>query len=153
MCHTLCSFNPHHPNKYFVRSTSSGTPHYAFFSSILLLPPLISSCLPQDISVIIAYKRKPATIQDSLIPHKLCDSLKLLLHHCEILICIRKCTLVFWFCLIISGDIFLYRLFESVIPIEDPVVREVTLVLREWGNIWKRLFVVSIPELVKKNAI
>jgi dedicator of cytokinesis protein 3 len=33
-----------------------------------------------------------------------------------------------------------------VIPIEDPVVREVTLVLREWGNIWKRLFVVSIPE-------
>ncbi|KDR16623.1 Dedicator of cytokinesis protein 3, partial [Zootermopsis nevadensis] len=32
-------------------------------------------------------------------------------------------------------------LFESVIPIEDPVVREVTLVLREWGNIWKRLFV------------
>ncbi|XP_066992689.2 dedicator of cytokinesis protein 3 [Anabrus simplex] len=32
-------------------------------------------------------------------------------------------------------------LFESVIPLEDPVVREVTLVLREWGNIWKRLFV------------
>ncbi|XP_033610429.1 dedicator of cytokinesis protein 3 isoform X2 [Cryptotermes secundus] len=32
-------------------------------------------------------------------------------------------------------------LFESVIPIEDSVVREVTLVLREWGNIWKRLFV------------
>ncbi|KAJ9596324.1 hypothetical protein L9F63_012657, partial [Diploptera punctata] len=32
-------------------------------------------------------------------------------------------------------------LFESVIPIEDPVVREVTLVLREWGNIWKKLYV------------
>jgi len=57
-----------------------------------------------------------------------------------------------WFCVIISGDIFLYRLFESVIPIEDPVVREVTLVLREWGNIWKRLFVVSIPEFFLKNA-
>jgi len=55
--------------------------------------------------------------------------------------------------MIISGDIFLYRLFESVIPIEDPVVREVTLVLREWGNIWKRLFVVSIPELLKKLQI
>lgn len=40
-------------------------------------------------------------------------------------------------------------LFESVIPLEDPVVREVTLVLREWGGIWKRLYVVSIfcPEL------
>ncbi|XP_016844337.1 dedicator of cytokinesis protein 3 isoform X2 [Nasonia vitripennis] len=32
-------------------------------------------------------------------------------------------------------------LFESVIPLEDPVVREVTLVLREWGGIWKRLYV------------
>ncbi|KAJ8687483.1 hypothetical protein QAD02_023277, partial [Eretmocerus hayati] len=31
-------------------------------------------------------------------------------------------------------------LFESVIPLEDPVVREVTLVLREWGGIWKRLY-------------
>lgn len=34
-------------------------------------------------------------------------------------------------------------LFESVVPIEDPVVREVTLVLREWGDIWKRLYVVG----------
>lgn len=34
-------------------------------------------------------------------------------------------------------------LFESVVPIEDPVIREVTLVLREWGDIWKKLFVVS----------
>ncbi|CAB0036454.1 unnamed protein product [Trichogramma brassicae] len=32
-------------------------------------------------------------------------------------------------------------LFESVIPLEDPVVREVSLVLREWGIIWKRLYV------------
>ncbi|XP_066601007.1 dedicator of cytokinesis protein 3 isoform X2 [Prorops nasuta] len=32
-------------------------------------------------------------------------------------------------------------LFESVVPVEDPVVREVTLVLREWGGIWKRLYV------------
>ncbi|KAL3269371.1 hypothetical protein HHI36_008441, partial [Cryptolaemus montrouzieri] len=32
-------------------------------------------------------------------------------------------------------------LFESVVPIEDPVIREVTLVLREWGDIWKKLFV------------
>lgn len=33
-------------------------------------------------------------------------------------------------------------LFESVVPLEDPVVREVTLVLREWGDIWKKLYVV-----------
>lgn len=33
-------------------------------------------------------------------------------------------------------------LFESVVPVEDPVVREVTLVLREWGYIWKTIFVV-----------
>ncbi|XP_076248536.1 dedicator of cytokinesis spg isoform X2 [Calliopsis andreniformis] len=32
-------------------------------------------------------------------------------------------------------------LYESVIPLEDPVVREVTLVLREWCGIWKRLYV------------
>ncbi|XP_063227619.1 dedicator of cytokinesis protein 3 [Bacillus rossius redtenbacheri] len=32
-------------------------------------------------------------------------------------------------------------LFESVVPLEDPVVREVTLVLQEWGVIWKRLYV------------
>ncbi|XP_049823045.1 dedicator of cytokinesis protein 3 isoform X2 [Aethina tumida] len=32
-------------------------------------------------------------------------------------------------------------LFESVVPVEDPVVREVTLVLREWGYIWKTIFV------------
>lgn len=32
-------------------------------------------------------------------------------------------------------------LFESVTPLEDPVVREVTLVLREWSVIWKNLYV------------
>lgn len=43
-------------------------------------------------------------------------------------------------------------LFESVIPLEDPVVREVTLVLREWGGIWKRLYVVSIPHSALLSA-
>ncbi|GAB1867234.1 Dedicator of cytokinesis protein 3 [Camponotus japonicus] len=42
-------------------------------------------------------------------------------------------------------------LFESVIPLEDPVVREVTLVLREWGGIWKRLYVER--EEYKFNAL
>ncbi|CAH0555056.1 unnamed protein product [Brassicogethes aeneus] len=32
-------------------------------------------------------------------------------------------------------------LFESIIPLEDPVVREITLVLREWGQIWKDIYV------------
>lgn len=32
-------------------------------------------------------------------------------------------------------------LFESVTPLEDTVVREVTLVLREWSVIWKNLYV------------
>jgi len=43
-------------------------------------------------------------------------------------------------------------LFESVIPLEDPVVREVTLVLREWGGIWKRLYVVSTSYSVFLSA-
>ncbi|XP_015108826.1 dedicator of cytokinesis protein 3 isoform X1 [Diachasma alloeum] len=42
-------------------------------------------------------------------------------------------------------------LFESVIPVEDPVVREVTLVLREWGSIWKRLYVER--EIYKFNTL
>ncbi|CAB3387194.1 Hypothetical predicted protein [Cloeon dipterum] len=32
---------------------------------------------------------------------------------------------------------------EVVTPLEDPVVNEVTLVLREWGHIWKKLYLVS----------
>ncbi|XP_046668485.1 dedicator of cytokinesis protein 3-like [Homalodisca vitripennis] len=31
--------------------------------------------------------------------------------------------------------------FETVTPLEDPVVRETTLVLREWNGIWKNLYV------------
>ncbi|CAH1394475.1 unnamed protein product [Nezara viridula] len=31
---------------------------------------------------------------------------------------------------------------EPVVSVEDPVVREVTLVLREWNTIWKNLYVV-----------
>ncbi|XP_015607824.1 dedicator of cytokinesis protein 3 isoform X2 [Cephus cinctus] len=42
-------------------------------------------------------------------------------------------------------------LFESVIPLEDPVVREVTLVLREWGSIWKRLYMER--EIYKFNTL
>jgi hypothetical protein len=34
--------------------------------------------------VIIGYKRESAAIHNNLNPHKLCGSVKLLLHHCEI---------------------------------------------------------------------
>lgn len=42
-------------------------------------------------------------------------------------------------------------LFESVVPLEDPVVREVTLVLREWADIWKKLYVVSVTKAGNKS--
>ncbi|KAK6177339.1 hypothetical protein SNE40_015458 [Patella caerulea] len=33
--------------------------------------------------------------------------------------------------------------FETIIPIEDPITKEVTFVLREWAVIWKKLYVKS----------
>lgn len=36
-----------------------------------------------------------------------------------------------------------FRPHETVTPVEDPVVREVNYVLREWSIIWKRLYTVS----------
>ena len=36
-----------------------------------------------------------------------------------------------------------FRPHETVTPLEDPVVREVNYVLREWNTTWKRLYVVS----------
>ena len=153
MCHMPCWFNPHHPNNILwgVQIVKLLIMQFSPVSCYFLL--LCPANFLRTWRVIVGYKREPATIQDSVNPHKLCGSLKLLLHQCKISICTRMCTLVCWFCVIISGDIFLFRLFESVIPVEDPVVREVTLVLREWGNIWKRLFVVSIPQLFKKMQI
>ena len=35
---------------------------------------------------------------------------------------------------------------EMVVPKEDPVVQEVSDVLREWSIIWRRLYVVSDEE-------
>lgn len=42
-----------------------------------------------------------------------------------------------------------FRSFETAIPLEDLVVREVSLVLRDWNCIWKSLYVVcqGISEL------
>lgn len=35
-----------------------------------------------------------------------------------------------------------FRSYETAIPLEDSVVREVSLVLRDWNCIWKSLYVV-----------
>ncbi|XP_045102613.1 dedicator of cytokinesis protein 3-like [Portunus trituberculatus] len=35
-------------------------------------------------------------------------------------------------------------LYETVTPVEDPVVQEAASVLREWGQIWKNLYVIRV---------
>lgn len=40
-----------------------------------------------------------------------------------------------------------HRQFETVIPMEDSVVTEMTVTLRDWGVMWKQLYVVSGAEL------
>lgn len=36
-----------------------------------------------------------------------------------------------------------HRQFETVIPTEDSVITEMTSTLRDWGAMWKRLYVVK----------
>jgi len=36
-----------------------------------------------------------------------------------------------------------HRQFETVIPTEDSVITEMTSTLRDWGAMWKRLYVVN----------
>ena len=38
---------------------------------------------------------------------------------------------------------FSFRLCETVVPLEDPIITETTSTLQEWGVLWKQLFVVS----------
>lgn len=37
-----------------------------------------------------------------------------------------------------------YRPNEIVVPLEDPIVTEVTAALQEWAVLWKQLYVVSM---------
>ena len=37
-----------------------------------------------------------------------------------------------------------FRYYEVVHPQVEPIVQEVTTVLREWGIIWKKLYLVSV---------
>lgn len=36
------------------------------------------------------------------------------------------------------------RQFETVIPTEDSVITEITMTLRDWGTMWKQLYMVNI---------
>ncbi len=36
-----------------------------------------------------------------------------------------------------------FRPHETVTPVEDPVVREVSYVLKEWSTTWKQLYMVG----------
>lgn len=36
-----------------------------------------------------------------------------------------------------------FRQFEMVIPTEDSVITEMTSTLRDWGTMWKQLYVAS----------
>lgn len=41
-----------------------------------------------------------------------------------------------------------YRPHETVVPLEDPIVTEVTSTLQEWASLWKQLYVVSSTKYV-----
>lgn len=53
---------------------------------------------------------------------------------------------------------FSFRLCETVVPLEDPIITETTSTLQEWGVLWKQLYVVSssilqyISLISKQNA-
>lgn len=44
----------------------------------------------------------------------------------------------------ISWFVWLVRPYEVVLPVELPIVHEITAVLREWGRIWRDLYMASI---------
>ncbi|KAK5873151.1 hypothetical protein PBY51_013790 [Eleginops maclovinus] len=37
---------------------------------------------------------------------------------------------------------------ETVVPLEDPIITEVTATLQEWALLWKQLYVVSVVPLL-----
>lgn len=43
------------------------------------------------------------------------------------------------------------RQFETVIPTEDSVITEITMTLRDWGTMWKQLYMVNITLCVTLN--
>lgn len=45
------------------------------------------------------------------------------------------------YCISFDGN----RQFEMVVPTEDSVITEMTSTLRDWGTMWKQLYVVNAP--------
>ena len=50
-------------------------------------------------------------------------------------------------------DFIIFRPHATVCPLEDPVVREVKFVLREWAIFWKRLYVVNITLFCSEDCL
>lgn len=65
-------------------------------------------------------------------------------------ICLKECVvdktgydiLFNYYCFII--DICSFSQHEVVIPREPQIIQEITAVLREWGSIWKQLYIVNL---------
>uniref|UniRef100_A0A8C1ICS5 Dedicator of cytokinesis 4 n=1 Tax=Cyprinus carpio TaxID=7962 RepID=A0A8C1ICS5_CYPCA len=47
-------------------------------------------------------------------------------------------------CVIVCLCVLPCRQFETVIPTEDSVITEITMTLRDWGSMWKQLYMVNI---------
>lgn len=46
-----------------------------------------------------------------------------------------------------------FRLCETVVPLEDPIITETTSTLQEWGILWKQLYVVSSSSTRGENNL
>ena len=73
------------------------------------------------------------------------DSTRLGLMNLEILsVLINALVYLLWFVFYLLILCFTsHRPFEVVTPVSEPVVEEVTVVLREWGVLWKELYLVG----------
>jgi len=49
--------------------------------------------------------------------------------------------------------LFVCRQYETVVPLEDPIITEVTSTLQEWSVLWKQLYVVSLEPSQKPTLL
>jgi len=49
--------------------------------------------------------------------------------------------------------LFVCRQYETVVPLEDPIITEVTSTLQEWSVLWKQLYVVSLEASQKPTLL
>lgn len=55
--------------------------------------------------------------------------------------------------MLILGVFSSFRLCETVVPLEDPIITETTSTLQEWGILWKQLYVVSSSSTRGENNL